>query len=89
MIYCKKIPAGCQIQINGMERDVVTESLYVIQGVYQTCAESSNWEAEKYKKLVLSAVLGLDGFCIFDAQSNSIDVDLSALHNIDRNGGDI
>ena len=89
MIRCEKKPVGCQIEIDGMERDVVTESLYVIQGVYRTCAESSNLAAEKYKKLVLSAVLGLDGFCIFDAPSNSVKVDLSALHEIDRNGGDI
>ena len=89
MIRCEKKPLGCQVEINGPGRDVLMESLYVIQGVYETFAESSNWAAEKYKKLVLSAVLGLDGFCIFDAPSNSVKVDLSALHDIDRNGGAI
>ena len=89
MIRCEKKPVGCQIQIDGSGRDIVTESLYVIQGVYETFANESALEAEKYKKLVLSAVLGLDGVCIFDAPSNSVKVDLSALHDIDRNGGDV
>ena len=89
MIHCEKNSVGYQIQINGPGRDVVVESLHIIQGVYETCANNSKQEAEMYKKLILSAVLGLDGFCIFDARSNSVKVDLSALHNIDRNGGDI
>lgn len=42
-----------------------------------------------YKKLILSAVLGLDGFCIFDAPRNSVRVDLSLLHETDQNGGNI
>lgn len=89
MIHCKKTPAGYQIEINGPGNDVVKESLHVIQGVYETCADSSKQEAEMYKKFILSAVLGLDGFCIFDAQSDSVRVDLSALHETDRDGGDI
>ena len=89
MIHCKKTPVGYQVEINGQGNDVVSESLHIIQGVYETCASNSKQEAEMYKKLILSAVLGLDGFCIFDEKSNSIKVDLSALHNIDRNGGDI
>ena len=89
MIHCKKTPVGYQIQIEGPGNDVVKESLHVIQGVYETCADNSKQEAEMYKKLILSAVLGLDGFCIFDTQSNSVRADLSALHEIDRNGGDI
>ena len=78
---------GVQIEIDGPGRDVVTESLYIIQGVYESCESNGKQEAEAYKKLILSAVLGLDGFCIFDAPSNSVKVDLNALHNIDRNGG--
>ncbi len=89
MIHCKKTPVGCQIQIYGPGNDVMKESLYVIQGVYETFANESALEAEEYKKFILSAVLGLDGFCIFDAPSNSVKVDLSALHEIDRNGGDV
>ena len=89
MIHCKKTPVGYQIQIEGPGNDVVKESLHVIQGVYETCADNSKQEAEMYKKLILSAVLGLDGFSIFDTQSNSVRADLSALHEIDRNGGDI
>ena len=58
-------------------------------GVYNTFASGDKQDAEKYKKLMISAVLGLDGFCIFDAQSNSVCVDLSAIHKIGRNGGDI
>ena len=87
MIHCEKTPAGYQIQINGPGRDVVEESLHIIQGVYGTCADSSNREAEMYKKIILSAVLGLDGYSVFDTPSNSVRVDLSALHEIDRNGG--
>lgn len=86
MIHCEKTPVGYQVEINGPGNDVVKESLHIIHGVYETCAEQ---EAEMYKKIILSAVLGLDGFCIFDAPSNSVKVDLSALHNIDRNGGDV
>lgn len=89
MIYCKKTPVGYHVEINGQGNDVVKESLHVIQGVYETCASNRKQEAEMYKKLILSAVLGLDGFCIFDAPSNSVRVDLSALHEIDRNGGGI
>ena len=89
MIKCEKTPVGYQIQINGPGNDVVAESLHIIQGVYESCANSSQKEAEMYKKLVLSAVLGLDGFCIFNAPSNAVHIDLSALHEIDRNGGDI
>ena len=89
MIHCKKTPVGYQIQIEGKGNDVVTESLHIIQGVYETCADSSKQESEMYKKLILSAVLGLDGFCIFDTQSDSVRVDLTALHNTDRNGGDV
>lgn len=82
MIYCKKTPVGYQIQINGPGNDVVKESLHIIQGVYETCADNSKQEAEKYKKLILSAVLGLDGYCIFDAPRNSVRVDLSLLHEM-------
>lgn len=89
MIHCEKMPMGYQIQINGPGYDVVKESLHIIQGVYESCANDSKHEAEMYKKLVLSAVLGLDGFCIFDTQSNSVRVDLSAIHDIDRDGGDV
>ena len=89
MIHCKKTPVGYQIQIEGPRNDVVKESMYIIRGVYETCANSSKREGEMYKKLILSAVLGLDGVCIFDAPSNSVKVDLSALHEIDRNGGDV
>ena len=89
MIHCEKKPFGCQIQIDGPGRDILMESLYVILGVYESCASSGKQEAEEYKKLILSVVLGLDGFCIFDAPSNSVKVDLSALHEIDRNGGDV
>ena len=87
MIHCKKTPVGYQVEINGPGRDVVEESLHIIQGVYETCADSSKREAEMYKKFILSAVLGLDGFCIFDAPSGSVRVDLSALHETERNGG--
>ena len=89
MIHCEKKPVGVQVEINGPGRDVVKESLCIIQGDYETCESNSKQEAEMYKKLVLSAVLGLDGFCVFDVPSNSVKVDLSALHNIDRNGGDV
>lgn len=89
MIHCKKMPMGCEVQIEGLVSDVVEESLHLIRGIYKTCANNSKREAEKYKKLMISAVLGLDGFCIFDAQTNSVVVDLSALHEINRNGGDI
>lgn len=89
MIHCEKTPVGYQIQVDGPGKDVVKESLHLIQGVYEACADISKQQAEGYKKLIISAVLGLDGFCIFDAPSNSIKVDLSALHEIDRNGGDI
>lgn len=87
MIHCEKTPGGCQIRIDGPGNDVVKESLYIIQGVYESCADSSKQEAEEYKKIILSAVLGLDGFYIFDSPRNSVKVDLSALHEIDRNGG--
>lgn len=89
MIHCEKTPAGYQIQINGPGRDVVKESLYIIRGVYESCADNSKQESEMYKKVVLSAVLGLDEFCIFDTKSNSVRFDLSALHDVDRNGADI
>ena len=89
MIHCEKTPGGYQIQINGPGNDVVKESLHLIQGVYESFADSSKQEAEMYKKLILSAVLGLDGYCIFDAPSNSVRVDLSLLHETDRNGGNI
>lgn len=89
MIHCKKTPVGYQIQLDGPGNDVVKESLHVIQGVYEACAGNSKQEAEMYKKIILSAVLGLDGFCIFDTQSDSVRVDLSALHETDRDGGDV
>ena len=89
MIHCEKTPTGHQIQINGPWNDVVKESLYIIQCVYGACANNSNREAEMYKKLILSAVLGLDGYCVFDAPKNSVHIDLSALYETDRNGGDI
>ena len=89
MIHCEKTPMCYQIQIKGPGTDVVKESLRIIQAVYESCANRSKHEAEVYKKLVLSAVLGLDGFCIFDAPSNSVNIDLSALCEFDRNGGDI
>lgn len=89
MIHCEKTPVGYQIRLDGTSEDVVKESLLIIQDVYESCADSSKQEAEMYKKLILSAVLGLDGYCIFDAPSNSVKVDLSALHEIDRNGGNI
>ena len=89
MIYCKKMPVGCHIQINGPGNDVVEETLYIIQGVYESCANKSKQEAEMYRNLIISAVLGIDGFCIFDRPSNSVKVDLNALHEVDRNGGDI
>ena len=89
MIHCEKKPLGCQIQINGQSNDVVAESLYIIRSIYQSCAKNSERDAEKYKKLMISAVLGLDGVCVFDTPSDSVCVDLSALHEIDRNGGDI
>ena len=89
MIHCEKTPGGYQIQINGPGNDVAKESLHLIQGVYESFADNSKQEAEMYKKLILSAVLGLDGYCIFDAPSNSVRVDLSLLHETDRNGGDI
>lgn len=89
MIYCKKMPAGCHIQINGPGDDIVKETLYIIQGVYESLADRSKQEAVNYKKIILSAVLGLDGFCIFDAPSNSVKVDLNALHETDQNGGNI
>ena len=87
MIHCEKTPVGYQIRLDGPGKDVVKESLHLIQGVYKAFADNSKQEAEMYKKLILSAVLGLDGYCIFDAPSNSVKVDLSALHEIDRNGG--
>lgn len=89
MIHCEKTPAGYRVDINGPGRDVVEESLHIIRSVYETCADSSKQEAEMYKKLFLSVVLGLDGFFIFDAPSNSVRVDLSALHETDRDGGDV
>ena len=89
MIYCKETPVGCQIQIDGPARDVVKESLYIIRSIYQSCAKNSERDAEKYKKFMISAVLGLDGVCVFDTPIDSVCVDLSALHNIDRNGGDV
>lgn len=89
MIICEKTPFGYPIQINGPGNDVVKESLHIIQGVLESCANNSQKEGEMYKKLVISAGLGLDGFCIFNAPSNGVHIDLSALHEIDRNGGDI
>ena len=89
MIHCEKKPLGCQIQINGQSNDVVVESLYIIRSIYQSCAKNSERDAEKYKKLMISAVLGLDVVCVFDTPSVSVCVDLSALHDIDRNGGDV
>ena len=89
MIHCEKTPVGYQIRIDGHGKDVVKESLHLIHCVYESYADNSKQDAEAYKKLIISAVLGLDGFCIFDAPSNSVKVDLSALHEIDRNGGDI
>ena len=89
MIHCEKTPAGYQIRLDGTSEDVVKESLLIIQDVYESFAGISKQEAEEYKKLFLSSALGLDGYCIFDAPSNSVKVDLSALHEIDRNGGDI
>ena len=89
MIHCKKNSVGCQVQIEGPANGVVKEALYIIQGVYNAFASDDKQEAEKYKKLMISAVLGLDGFCIFDAPSDLVRVDLSALHDINRNGGDI
>lgn len=89
MIHCEKTPMGYRVQIDGSGNDVAKESLYLIQGVYNTFASGDKQDAEKYKKLMISAVLGLDGFCIFDAHSNSVRVDLSAIHKIGRNGGDI
>lgn len=88
MIHCEKKSVDYQVQIDGPAIDVVKESLYLIQGVYNTFASFDKQDAEKYEKLMISAVLGLDGYCVFDAQTNSVRVDLSALH-IDRNGGDI
>ena len=89
MIHCEKKSVDYQVQIDGPAIDVVKESLSIIQGVYNTFASVDKQDAEKYKKLMISAVLGLDGFCIFDTQSNSVRVDFSALHEIDRNGGDV
>ena len=89
MIHCEKTPGCYQIQINGPGNDVVKESLRIIQGVYESCADKSKQAAEEYKKLILSAVLGLDGYCIFDAPRNSVRVDLSLLHETDQNGGNI
>lgn len=89
MIYCKKIPAGAHVKINGQSNDVVAESLYIIRSIYESCAKNSERDAEKYKKLMISAVLGLDGVGVFDTPSDSVCVDLSALHDIDRNGGDV
>ena len=89
MIHCEKKPLGCQIQINGQSNDVVVESLYIIRSISQSCAKNSERDAEKYKKLMISAVLGLDGVCVFDTPSDSVCVDLSAVREIDRNGGDV
>ena len=90
MIICEKIQGkGCHISINGPSRDVFTESLYMIESINDSFMRSSPKQAEQYKKLVLSAVLELDGFCIFNAPSNGVLFDLSALHGQDRNGGDI
>lgn len=41
MIYCEKTLGGYQIQIKGPGNDVVKETLYIIQGVYETCADNS------------------------------------------------
>lgn len=89
MIHCENTPGCCHIKINGPGNDVVKESLNIIQGVYESLADRSKQEAENYKKLILSAVLGLDGYCIFDAPRNSVRVDLSLLHETDQNGGNI
>ena len=89
MIHCEKTPVGYEIRVNGQSNDVIKESLRIIQDIYGTFAYNSKQDADAYKKLIISAVLGLDGFCIFDAPSNSVKVDLSALHEIDRNGGNI
>ena len=87
MIHCEKGPIGYRVEIDGTVHDLAKESLHVIRGVYVTLANDNKQDAEKYKKLVISAVLGVNGFCVFDAQTNSVRVDLSALHEIDRNGG--
>ena len=89
MIHCEKTPPGYRLQIEGPGKDVVKESLHLIKGIYESFAGRSKQEAEGYKKLFLSSALGLDGYCIFEAPRNSIKVDLSALHEVDRNGGDI
>lgn len=88
MIKCEKTAVGYQIQIDGPGNDVVKESLHIIQGVFESFANNSQKDAEMYKKLVLSAVLGLDGFCIFNAPSNAVRVDLSALRGFGKQGGE-
>ena len=87
MIHCEKGPVGYRVEIDGTVHDLAKESLRVIRGVYDALANNNKQQAEKYKKLVISAALGQDGFCIFDATSNSVCVDLSALHGPSRNGG--
>ena len=89
MIHCEKTPVGYHINIDGPGKDVIKELLHLIQGIYESFADNSKQDAEGYKKLIISAVLGLDGFCIFDAPSNSVRADLSLLHETDRNGGNI
>ena len=89
MIHCEKGSVGYRIEIDGTVHDLAKESLRVIRGVYDALANNNKQQAEKYKKLVISAALGQDGFCIFGTTSNSVCVDLSALHGPSRNGGDI
>ena len=46
MIHCEKTPDGYQIRLDGPGKDVVKESLHLIQCIYESFADNSKQEAE-------------------------------------------
>ena len=88
MIHCKKTAEGYQVEVKGSGKDIVKESLRIIQSFFLNIQNSSQEDAEAYKKIVISAVLGLDGFCVFNLPENAIHVDFTAFDGQNRQGGD-
>ena len=88
MIHCEKTEAGIQILVKGTGSDIVKESLRIIQAVYWNIQNSDPEFSEAYKKIVVSSVLGLDGFSVFNEPQNATHVDYSYLHRQNRNGDD-
>lgn len=67
--------------IEGATGEVVTELLYLIQGIYSGIKQNDSKDAETFRKAVTSAVIGFDGFSIWEEPKKSIRFDLGGLRH--------